>query len=232
VALEMAPFELRTLALDLAAPGKPLPSPTASPLELPFDRTSTSHHGDPTSPRFDRKGRSIPGELFPRVVTTGGLGLPLGPGERGAVNCVTCAGQELELPAGDFTELVLLATAVDGEAHGAIVIGDRHFALRVPDWGATIGRWVYRRFWGPFQVAPAKLPLLERTPIAWVSTHRHDARVRDLPYDPGFLYRFVLPVPAGATRVRLPREPRIRLFAAAAVAGSNFGAAPASVLYD
>jgi alpha-mannosidase len=58
-----------------------------------------------------------------------------------------------------------------------------------------------------------------RADVAWVGTHRHRRRGDDA-YAFCYLWRMFVDVPAGATRVRLPDDPRVRVFAAGVV-GAN-----------
>ncbi len=214
--LDFLPFELRTILLAPQAPGRPLTPPAGRPLPLPFDRRATSRHGErPTD--FDGAGRSYPGELWPGAVEVAGLELPLGPAGAGALNALAAAGQTLawEEPA---LRLLLLAASAGPDLDTEIRIGDRLVPWRVQRWTGPIGcfkgwrRGLRQRRWG----RPGS-GFLKRDAVAWVATHRHDRRLRDEPHELCYLFRYEFDLEPGERRLVLPREPRLRLFAAAVV---------------
>ena len=52
--------------------------------------------------------------------------------------------------------------------------------------------------------------------MAYIGSHRHDASLRDEVYVQTYMYRIYIPVPEGATRLELPKDKDITLFAAEA----------------
>ena len=68
--------------------------------------------------------------------------------------------------------------------------------------------------------------------MAFYASHGHDAQGADEPYEFCYLFRYALPLPAGAGTLRLPDEPRIRLFALAVASGGPGAATPVAPLYD
>jgi alpha-mannosidase len=227
----LAPFELRSYAIELPPPPARLEPPRVLPLSLPLDRAAASWHTAARGIDFDGSGRSYPGELLPAALLVAGAPLPLAASEPGTPHCLAASGQELPWPGAPYDYLLLVVTAVRGAASGALEAGGERLSLAAPDWAAPIGRGVYRRYLRGLPIGGAKPPLLERHPLAWVGGHRHDRRLRDEPYTPCYLFRSVLRIPAGTTTLRLPHEPRLRLFAAAAVAGSGLGVEAVSELY-
>jgi alpha-mannosidase len=233
-------FALSSLAVELAPPAFGLTAPVVRPLDLPLDREAVSWHEGSSGVDFDGSGRSYPGELFPRELILGGVRVPLSGGGAGSPHCVACGGQEIawpedrpeDGPGGLYDRLVLILAAVRGSARETVLANGQPLEISAPDWTATIGSGVYRRFVRGLQIGRARPPRLERHPLAWVGGHCHDRRVRDEPYAACYLFRSVIPIPPGTSSLRLPRAPRLRIFAAAAVAGSNFGVEAASELYD
>jgi alpha-mannosidase len=233
---ELGAFSLHSLAVELAPPPEGLAAPLVRPLDLPFDRQAVSWHEGSTGVDFDGSGRSYPGELFPRELTIGGVLVPLSAAEAGVPHCLACGGQEIawpeDRPEGAYDRLLLVLSAVGGSVRDALRAGGRPLELSAPDWTEPIGRGTYRRFVRGLQIGRPLPPRLERHPLAWVGGHRHDRRVRDEPYAACYLFRSVLRIPPGTTSLQLPYAPRLRLFAAVAVASSNFGVEAVSELYD
>jgi alpha-mannosidase len=76
------------------------------------------------------------------------------------------------------------------------------------------------------EIRPA---FVKRDEIAWVGTHRHEPGGNQI-YIPSYVFVYGFDLPAGATAVRLPANPRIRILAATAVREPP-ATVPAGVLY-
>ncbi|TNF74329.1 MAG: alpha-mannosidase [Acidobacteria bacterium] len=214
---ELGSFAPRTFALRPEA-GPSVSEPAAGqPLPLPFDVVATSFHGNGKRGDFDGRGRTYPGEQFPSAVSFGGVELRLGPSHPGSANALACRGQALDLPAGDFNRLHLLAAAVEGDAGGTFDVDGQPIDLRIQSYSGTIGRWKdwRRRPWG-WSWSRSPSGFLKRDPIAWLTTHRHDQDGRDEPYVFCYLFHYSIELEAGARFVLLPEVPEIRLFAVTA----------------
>jgi alpha-mannosidase len=197
-------------------------------LNLSWNARATSFHSETEGTAFDSRGHSLPGELFPHRIQSGEIPFRLGPAEPGADNCVRCAGQEIELPSGDFDRLYLLATAASRRDVDALfTVGTDSQSLRLHSYTGPIGQ---RRRIG--RVRRRGSDLMVRTPVAWVGTHRHDSQVRDQPYVFCYLFRCVLRVGSDATSLLLPDDSRVRIFAATLVHLGSSEIRPAQDLYD
>ena len=225
-------FAPATWLARMARPADRLSPPASHPLPLPLDRAAASFHAAGGAVDFDGQGRSLAGELLPPSLVFGGARLDLAATDPDAFHCLSCDGQALAAPAGDGRELLLLACAVGGRQRGEIRLGERRHELSVADWTAPVGGWVRRRQWQGLTLGRPRPPFLVRDPIAWVGGHRHDREVRDEVYRPTLLFAYRLALPAGARTIVLPREPRIRVFAATVTTGGAGPARPCRPLYD
>ncbi|MHB8078208.1 MAG: PA14 domain-containing protein, partial [Candidatus Krumholzibacteriia bacterium] len=81
----------------------------------------------------------------------------------------------------------------------------------------------------PAQIAPG---YVKTAPVAWVGTHRHDARGRNEAYAFTQVCRDRVDLPRGARRITLPDDGRIRLLAATVTRDGNDATRPASVLVE
>jgi alpha-mannosidase len=208
---------LRTLKVRLAAAPEPITRPSQQSLALPWDHRATSLNGSTDQVDFDGRGHSLPGELLPGQIATGAVDFKLGPTTGEAPNALRCAGQEIALPAlpdGPHW-LWLLATATGAPVTATFQAGDQSHDQRIASWTGWLSERPSPARWaGLVQAQPGSL---EYDPLAWVGTHRHhwkQGATRDEPYVFCYLYRYRLELPPGATSVRLPNQPAIRLFAA------------------
>ncbi len=231
--VDLRPFQPRAFAVRLEPSPSGLEAPRSLPLPLPFDVVATSFHAPRTSGDFDGRGNTLPGELFPSRLTSGGVEFRLGPASPGRANALACRGQRLELPADEYRKLHLLAASTGGDRWGEFQIGDRSVEIRVQHYTGSIGRWkAWRRGLLGWAWARPGTGFLKRDPIAWVATHRHAPGVRDEPYVFCYLFRYVVALPRGGRSLRLPDEPGIRLFALSLSDETISDTAPAVELYD
>lgn len=224
--LELAPFELRTVALRLAPPVAPGPRPVSRPLPLAFDRRATSFHGGAPAD-LDGRGRSFPGELWPGEVAVGSARLALGAARAGAANALDCRGQTVTWE-GAAGRLVLVAAA-DDDRRVAARLGERRLELEVPCWTGPIGRWKgWRRGLRHARWDRPGTGFAKRARVAWVAGHRHDRRGEDEPYECGYLFAYEIELEPGERSLTLPDDPSVHLFAAAVVSGAFPRVEPAS----
>jgi alpha-mannosidase len=220
VHLTIGSFEPRSLRLGVEPTVHRLEPALSQQLVLPDLVAAASRQGRPVD--FDGAGRSFPAEQMPSLVDLGGIEIEL---TAGAAAC-PCAGQTASLPAGEWERLWLLACAVGGDRRAGFEIDGRLAELTVGDWREPLGCWRERR-WG--RILPGRI---KRHPVAFYASHGHDRRGADEPYRFCYLFRYSLPLTSGARELRLPDEPRIRLFAMAVARGGPGETQPAASLYD
>ena len=173
--------------------------------------------------------------------------LPPGPG---LPNAVVAKGQTIQLPAGKFNRVYVLAASADGDQKAIFRVGGKAVDAMIQDWGGFIGQWD-DRIWKSKEVpiparagAPArtrtdpygemvglKPGFIKRADVAWFASHCHTAGGANEPYAYSYLFAYPLDVPAGATTLTLPDNEKIRILAIS-VAQEGATAKPAQPLYD
>lgn len=234
VELAFAPFRPRSLALRLGEPPAKLAVAATLPLDLPFDRDGMSRDGRRGDGDFDGEGHSLAAELLPPTVSTAGIPFRIGPHGAGEANVLVPRGQRLELPAGGYDRLYLLAAAVGGDRQADFGIDGVRTRLLVPDWAEPVGQWNSRMVGGELQEDPDRIApaYAKQVPLGWVGTHRHDPFGANEPYVFTHLFRLQLDLPAGARSITLPDDSQVRIVAATLAANGPDEARAARELTD
>jgi len=250
---DFTPYQVRSFAVKLGAAPAKMMAPASQAVKLLFDQAVSSPDHSVSAGRFDSGGRSLPAEMLPATLPYAGVSFTLGPAN--GFNAMIARGQTIQLPAGSFTRVYLLAAASEGDQRATFRVGTTPVDLTVQDWGGYIGQWD-NRIWKsreepvpPRQGMPAPAPgtpprmrtvteyagltpgFVKRTPVAWFSSHRHASDGSNDPYAFAYLYAYAIDVPAGATTLTLPINERIKILAVTVSDETTF-ARPAQPLYD
>ena len=147
--------------------------------------------------------------------------------------------QRLELPAGDFDQLCLLAASA-GEDHEVRFLiedekGARHPAmLWMQNYAEPVGQWDNRirgqeLVEDPGQIMPA---YIKTQPVGWVGTHRHSPSGENEAYQFTCLFKYTIPLPPGAQAIILPEDGDLRIAAATALRKREAQVTSIKPLYD
>jgi len=240
LALDFKGYQLRTLGLKLGAPVK-LPPPVSVAVKLPYNLDIFSFSDAMYDGGCDDDGATIPAEMIDDTVTSEGIRFKIGPTANGKENAVSCDGQTIALPKGEFNAIYLLAMAVQGDTDGIFTVDGRAISLRIEDWSGYIGQWdnrVFRDEIPPITYSVTS-PLerldagfIKRDPLAWFCSHRHTQQGDDQVYTYSYLFKYRLDAPPGARTLTLPKNSRIRVVAVSMVRDENDSTVAAHPLYD
>lgn len=234
----MRPFSLRAFALRLAAAPATASRIVSQSVPLPFNVVAISTRAHRYDGAMDGSGGSFPGELLPARLTCEGVDFTLGSSAAGNKNALAAAGQSIDLPAGGFNRVHLLAAA-DGDTSDQIKIGDTGKEIVVPNWTGFVGQWDTRLWdspipeldYGPTQKMVGLVPgFVKRTPVAWYATY-HNTPQGDAYYQYSYLFELSYDLPDGAKTLTLPNNSKIRVFALT-VSNEPSAAPAAAPLYD
>lgn len=240
VRLPLTPFAIRAVQLDLSEVQTEATDAPAQQVRLPFDTDVASTDASPSDGAMGRDGRAFPAEMLPPTITSGGVEFRLGPTGDGQAQAVTCRGQTIELPDGDWDQLHLLIAATD-DASAPFRLGHATTTINAQSWTGFIGQWddrIWDRefpkvdFKGEGHVTAIAPGFIKRAPVAWFATHRHAPEEGNEAYKFSYLFRHTIDRTNGATKLRLPHDERIRVFAITVSASKDRNASPAWPLYD
>jgi alpha-mannosidase len=248
-----SPYQLHTFALKLAPPRAKIAAPQSQALTLPYDLAAASGHESRPAAGFDGAGRSLPAEMLPGELSYAGVRFRLAPGGEGQPNALVPRGQTINLPAGKFTRLYVLAASAEGDRRATFRVGDRPIELIVQDWGGFIGQWDTRQWAAKDVAVPPRNPpdpnapktrldpyaemigirpgFIKRAPVAWFASHHHNPDGTSEAYSYSYLFAYAIDLPAGAKTITLPDDDKIRIMAVT-VSDEGGQLRPARPLYD
>jgi alpha-mannosidase len=236
-------YQMRSLAFTPGEPRVRLDGAVSTPVVLPYNLNGFGYRGSSANGNFDGEDGSLPGEMMGGTVTSEGIVFNIGPHLKAQrkPNIVRCEGQVIRLPEGKYNRVYLLAAAVRGDATGAFTVGNATTTLTIQNWNGYVGQWDNRVFKGKVEELTYSVKndleridagFIKRDPLAWYCDHYYQFGGKDAIYSYSYLYKYALDVPAGATTLTLPKNPRIRVVAVTAALDPAAGTAPAQPLYD
>jgi alpha-mannosidase len=233
-------YGLRAFAITLGKPETTVAAPAYVAVPITMDADVVSSNANRTDGAMDSVRGAYPAEQFPGVVTVEGVRLNLASTKDGTPNAMGCNGQVIELPPGEWNRFILIA-AGEEDIYSKFHIGRTSFFIDVPAWTGYVGQWD-RRVWpeedpssfvAPGQdIAGIEPGYVKRQPIAWYASHRH-TKNGDALYDYSYLYSFVVDIPNdGSRKIRLPNNPKIKVFAMSVAQVGNTRASAANAVFD
>lgn len=231
-------YQPHTFAVKLAAPPTKVATVSSTPVPLRYDLATASNDGTKTAGGFDGKGNSLPAEMLPEQITFNDVRFRLAPAKTGEPNAIAAKGQTIQLPAGQYNRLYVLAASADGDQKATFKVGNTEAELNIEDWGGFIGQWDDRQWsskdtshddYG--EMTGIKPGFIKRADLAWYCSHHHDAAGENVPYRYSYLFAYPIELPAGAKSIRLPDNDKIRILAMSVV-DEQPEAKPVQPLYD
>ena len=140
-------------------------------------------------------------------------------------------GQKINLPAGNFNKLYILAAATE-DTQGDIKIGNQVNRLIFQNWTGYVGQHYNRvLYFNNLKVASITQAFTKRDNIAWFASHRHTPEMNDT-YQYSYLFKYEITLPKGARSITLPKNSKIKIFAITVADKVNDDVIPLQLLYD
>jgi alpha-mannosidase len=240
-------YQPRTFAVKLAGATTRVAGVHSAPVPLPYDLAVSSNDRTQSGAGFDGKGNAIPAEMLPTKVTFNDVQFHLSAAKAGVRNAVMAKGQSIDLPAGRYNRVYILAASAEGDQKAAFAVGSAKVELNIQDWSGFIGQWDDRQWIGKDVPVPGqptrtehddyaemtgiKPGYIKRADLAWYCSHHHNAAGENVAYAYSYLFAYPIDLPAGAKTVTLPDNDKIRVLAIS-VADENPEVKPVQPLYD
>lgn len=230
---DIGAYKPKTFAITLAAPSAPVSAPPSEAITLPYNKDVVTFNNNMTDGALDTLGNSIPGELLPANIASGGIQFRMGPTADGQNNAVACSGQEISVPDG-YKQIYLLAASNAGDLTDTFKVNGTPVDLKIEDYKQNVGTWdLY---------ANGVYGNIKRDEVAWVATHTHNPNVTtpsspisvpgNSAYDFDYMFKYRIDLPEGANTITLPDNSNILVFAMTASNNNNDNTVPAGALYD
>ena len=200
-------FQPKAFALKLAEPQKKIKPAESVSLTLDYNLDGISTEVNKADGNLDGKGNTFPAELFPGKLLVEGTAFTTGPKADGQKNFLSCSGQSIQLPQGNFNRIYLLAFALKDEK-GNFTVDGKAEEFEIPYFSGFIGQWDgYNRTSENYNDSIAK-GYLKKIPVAWNATHLHAVN-GNKSYEFGYLFKFAIDIPKGAKTLQLPNNSNI-----------------------
>jgi len=242
--VDLKMYQNRTFAVKLEKAPVKLTASSSMPIALPYDLDAVSSDKNRKDGDFDGNGHAIPAELFPSEIHSEGILFKTGSTADKQKNMLLCKGNKINLPSGEYNKIYILAAATE-DTKGVFRIDNQPVELSIQAGTGMIGQWDSRIFDGNIfsltringkdlsSTVPLAPGYIKRDPIAWFSTHRHDANTgTNEAYLFCYLFKYAIDVKKGAGNLTLPDNPKIRVAAITAVNDLNSDTRAAHNLYD
>ncbi len=182
---------------------------------MSFDNNRTDGNMTPVYDATDHGNVcNYPAELIPSELTAEGVKFKMGNTEDLKNNVVTCKGQEINLPAGEFNKAYILAAATE-DVEGIFSVNGSLVKVQIANWRGFIGQYYDRQFdVDGFTVRSIKEPFLKHDNIAWFASHWHFGYpTRNEPYNYSYIFKYEITLPPHTKSVTLPDNAKIKIFA-------------------
>ena len=189
-------------------------------LPLAYDKKCYSWNAFESDADFS-EGYSYAAELIPDSIVVDGVAFALE--NKALLNGKKCLGDTIKLPAGQFNQLQILAASASeiNPAAGQFRAAKSSTDITVPSYTGFIGQWGHTNHTEGF---------LKKDEVAYTGTHRHSP-TGDNPYEFTYMFRYIIDLPKGASKVILPDNPGLVIFAATAVNDNTPKLTPAGYFY-
>ncbi len=231
-------YQPRTFAIQLAKPQIKVEPVRSVSLPLNYDIAVASNDGAQLQKGFDNQGNALPAEMLPANITFNGVQFQLAPAKTNALNAMIAKGQTIDIPAGQYNRVYVLAASTAGDQPATFKIGSEKINLTIQNWGGFIGQWDNRQWsskdtshddYG--QMIGLTPGYIKRADLAWYASHHHNAAGQNVPYGYAYLFAYAIDLPAGTKTMQLPDNDKIRILAMS-VATEHAAVAPVQPLYN
>ncbi len=218
---DLSHYTIRSFAVKFEPAKNRVAIPSQVELALPFNADFISFDENRHDCNNGRGGLSYPAELIPREIVSEDIRFKMDQTADQLNNAVIADGQTIDIPAGDYSKMYILAAA-DGDTQGDFIVDGRPFSLNIQNWRGYIGQFYKRNLNdADHSLLNIESPYLKSGNIAWFASHSHKSYpTANQAYQYCYLYKYMIPLPPGAKKITLPVNKKIRILGATLVKNS------------
>lgn len=200
---------------------------------LPYNNDAFSYDNNRDDGNMDGRN-SYPADLVADSVVSEDVIFKMGSRKDEANNAVTCKGQKIDLPQGDYNTVYILAAAIKDDVKADFAINDKAQQLTIQNWGGYIGQYYNRRFeQDEITVKSINSPYVKNGNVAWFASHRHLAYPsKNEAYNYSYMFKYKIRLPKGAKTITLPKNEAVKVFAITVANDGATDVVPLQPLYD
>lgn len=229
---DMTKYAIRSFAVKFARPAALLDLPTVVHVDLPYNQDGFSHDRSQNDGSFDTEGRTISAEQVRDFRISEDISFKFGDTCAGKNNIVSCNGQQIILPQGDYNKIYILASALS-DTKGVFRIDNKKVEIGVQKWTGYIGQHYNRKvFFQGLGVSKIEKAYSKHDSIAWYSSHIHNKEGENIAYQYSYIYKYEIDLPEGTKTLTLPVNKEIKIFAVSLAQNKNDCIKPLHPLYD
>ena len=227
---DISHYTIKSFAVKLKSLGNNAETQTV--VDLPYNKDVMSFDDNRTDGSFD-DDYTLPAELVPGEIVSDNIHFKMGDKTDEKMNAVACNQQQINLPAGNYNKLYLLAAAND-DTKGEFLIDGKSNSLSIQSFTGFVGQFYNRHFTKDFKdVTSIDMPFAKRDNIAWFATHTHYGYPSEnVAYKYSYMYKYEINIPAGAKTITLPKNDRIKILAMTVANSNNDDITELQPLYD
>ena len=132
-------YQPRTFAVKFGAPRSGIAEQHSAAVPLKYDLATASNDGAKSTEGFDGKGDTLPAEMLPAQIIFNDVKFQLAPAHTGTQNALVTKGQTIDLPAGHYNRIYVLAASADGDQKAAFEVGSKKVEVEYSGLG-----WLHR----------------------------------------------------------------------------------------
>jgi len=217
---DLSHYTIRSYAVKLASQTQV--STEQAVVELAYDQDVMSFDDNRTdgdmTPKYDPTDHghveNYPAEMMPSELVSEGVKFKMGSTADLQKNAITCKGQTIKLPVGNYNKVYILASATD-ETSGTFAVNSNPVNLTIPKWFGFMGQHYDRQFdLDGHTVLGVKAPFLKHDNIAWFASHYHFGYPsQNIPYTYSYIFKYEINLPQNTGEITLPNNDKIKIFA-------------------
>lgn len=197
---DMKPYEIKTFALTLKPSKKSDSFITQEPLQLPCNTNALSSNNAPSSGAIQGKDYTIPAELMPDTITSGGIDFII---NKDTNNCLLAQGQTITLKPG-YNKLAILCASLDGDKSFNLKLDGKPLQLKVSD--------IEERPFAWDMYSLKRTAKIKTDVVAWECTHTHSVKGDNYAHQL-FLFKYEIDTNYAST-LTLPKDESLLILGA------------------